>query len=42
MFQDRRNYDWNNDRDTATLRSDYGSFVDDYSWGHRRDGGHHH
>ncbi|MGW6523997.1 lamin tail domain-containing protein [Streptomyces sp. NPDC054962] len=40
LFQDRRAYVWNNDRDTATLRDDHGRFVDDQSWGHRRGGRH--
>ncbi|GGQ97865.1 lamin tail domain-containing protein [Streptomyces asoensis] len=40
LYQDRRAYVWNNDRDTATLRNDRGRFIDDESWGHRR-GGHH-
>ncbi|MFF9212966.1 MULTISPECIES: lamin tail domain-containing protein [unclassified Streptomyces] len=34
LFQDRRNYVWNNDHDTATLRNDHGRFIDDQSWGH--------
>ncbi|MFF9819862.1 lamin tail domain-containing protein [Streptomyces sp. NPDC014006] len=42
VFQDRRNYVWNNDRDTATLRNDRGRFIDDYSWGPQHRGGHHH
>ncbi|MER5720388.1 lamin tail domain-containing protein [Streptomyces sp. NPDC002132] len=37
LYQDRRHYVWNNDRDTATLRNDRGRFIDDYAWGgHRR------
>ncbi|MFJ3717908.1 lamin tail domain-containing protein [Streptomyces sp. NPDC090057] len=36
LFQDRREYVWNNDHDTATLRNDRGRFVDDVSWGRRR------
>ncbi|MEU5242615.1 lamin tail domain-containing protein [Streptomyces asoensis] len=40
LYQDRRAYVWNNDRDTATLRNDRGRFVDDESWGHRRGGRH--
>ncbi|MFJ9025979.1 lamin tail domain-containing protein [Streptomyces sp. NPDC102259] len=40
LYQDRRAYVWNNDRDTATLRNDHGRFVDDESWGHRRGGRH--
>ncbi|MGV9625419.1 lamin tail domain-containing protein [Streptomyces sp. NPDC003487] len=42
LFQDRRNYVWNNDRDTATLRNDRGRFIDDLSWGRHHRGGHHH
>jgi hypothetical protein len=38
LFQDRRQYVWNNDHDTATLRNDRGRLVDEESWGH----GHHH
>ncbi|MFI1769880.1 lamin tail domain-containing protein [Streptomyces sp. NPDC020800] len=34
VFQDRRNYVWDNDHDTATLYNDHGRFVDDASWGH--------
>ncbi|WP_369265502.1 lamin tail domain-containing protein [Streptomyces sp. R35] len=46
LFQDRRHEFWDNHSDTATLRNDYGRFVDDFSWGDRdrdRDhrGGHH-
>lgn len=37
LYQDRRNYVWNNDRDTATLRNDHGRFIDDESWGRDRD-----
>ncbi|MFI5824906.1 lamin tail domain-containing protein [Streptomyces rishiriensis] len=40
LYQDRRAYVWNNDRDTATLRNDHGRLVDDSSWGHRRGGRH--
>ncbi|WP_063887491.1 hypothetical protein [Streptomyces sp. Root1310] len=40
LYQDRRAYVWNNDHDTATLRNDHGRFVDDESWGHRRNGHH--
>ncbi|MEU9139506.1 lamin tail domain-containing protein [Streptomyces sp. NPDC048404] len=35
LFQDRRAYVWNNDRDTATLRNNHGRFIDDASWGRR-------
>ncbi|MEV0982001.1 lamin tail domain-containing protein [Streptomyces sp. NPDC049915] len=42
LFQDRRTYVWNNDRDTATLRNDHGRFVDDFSWGRQHRGAHHH
>ncbi|MGW1950907.1 lamin tail domain-containing protein [Streptomyces sp. NPDC001940] len=52
VYQDRRNYVWDNRSDTATLRNDDGRFVDEVSWGgrHYRDrdgwrwgdfGGHH-
>ncbi|MFE2736255.1 lamin tail domain-containing protein, partial [Streptomyces sp. NPDC059349] len=52
VYQDRRNYVWDNRSDTATLRNDDGRFVDEVSWGgrHFRDrdgwlwgnfGGHH-
>ncbi|WP_435860671.1 lamin tail domain-containing protein [Streptomyces spiralis] len=37
LYQDRRNYVWNNTSDTATLRNDHHRFVDSVSWG-----GHHH
>ncbi|MFH8804900.1 lamin tail domain-containing protein [Streptomyces sp. NPDC017936] len=36
LYQGRRNYVWNNDSDTATLRNDRGRFIDDYSWGSNR------
>ncbi|MFD5914854.1 lamin tail domain-containing protein [Streptomyces massasporeus] len=42
LFQDRRNYVWDNRSDTATLRNDRGRFIDDESWGHHRHGGGHH
>ncbi|MGW7433951.1 lamin tail domain-containing protein [Streptomyces sp. NPDC054861] len=35
LFQDRRNYVWDNDRDKATLRNDYGRTIDTKSWGNR-------
>ncbi|MFG2334688.1 lamin tail domain-containing protein [Streptomyces sp. NPDC048604] len=35
LFQDRRNYVWDNDRDKATLRDDRGRVVDTESWGNR-------
>ncbi|MFE5084499.1 lamin tail domain-containing protein [Streptomyces mirabilis] len=38
LYQDRRQYVWNNDHDTATLRNDNGRLVDEESWGHD----HHH
>ncbi|MDX3696253.1 lamin tail domain-containing protein [Streptomyces europaeiscabiei] len=38
LYQDRRNYVWDNHSDTATLRNHHGRFIDDESWG--RD--HHH
>lgn len=36
LYQDRRNYVWNNDHDTATLRNDRDRFVDEESWDNRR------
>lgn len=39
LYQDRRDYVWDNRSDTATLRNDHGRFVDDASWGHHRHGG---
>ncbi|MGW6739378.1 lamin tail domain-containing protein [Streptomyces sp. NPDC055025] len=36
VFQDRRTYVWNNDRDTATLRNDRDRLVDEVSWGQHR------
>ncbi|GAA2639795.1 lamin tail domain-containing protein [Streptomyces spororaveus] len=36
LFQDRRNYVWDNGSDTATLRDDRGRTVDTESWGRRR------
>ncbi|MFF4958333.1 lamin tail domain-containing protein [Streptomyces sp. NPDC001222] len=43
LFQDRRNYVWDNYSDTATLRNDHSRLVDVVSWGgpHRRHGGRH-
>ncbi|WP_393087793.1 lamin tail domain-containing protein [Streptomyces sp. LN704] len=46
VYQDRRNYVWDNRSDTATLRNDHGRFIDDASWGGRHhrgghDGNHH-
>ncbi|WP_233273157.1 lamin tail domain-containing protein [Streptomyces broussonetiae] len=38
LYQDRRNYVWNNSGDTATLRTDRGRIDDAVSWG--RDRGH--
>ncbi|MFB6855969.1 lamin tail domain-containing protein [Streptomyces sp. NPDC056341] len=35
VYQDRRNYVWDNRSDTATLRNDDGRFVDEVSWGGR-------
>ncbi|WP_435841326.1 lamin tail domain-containing protein [Streptomyces fagopyri] len=35
VYQDRRNYVWDNRSDTATLRNDRGRFVDEVSWGGR-------
>lgn len=37
LYQDRRNYVWNNNADTATLRNDHGRFIDDESWDRDRD-----
>ncbi|MFB7454677.1 lamin tail domain-containing protein [Streptomyces sp. NPDC056194] len=34
LYQDRRNYVWDNRSDTATLRDDRGRVVDTESWGH--------
>jgi hypothetical protein len=40
VFQDRRNYVWDNRSDTATLSNDRGRTIDDLSWGrHHRGGG---
>ncbi|MET9568550.1 lamin tail domain-containing protein [Streptomyces virginiae] len=36
LFQDRRDYVWDNRSDTATLRDDRGRTVDTESWGRRR------
>ncbi|MFI9046005.1 lamin tail domain-containing protein [Streptomyces sp. NPDC053427] len=44
VYQDRRAYVWDNDRDTATLRNDHRRIVDSESWGrhgHPGHGGHH-
>ncbi|WP_406841889.1 lamin tail domain-containing protein (plasmid) [Streptomyces sp. AHU1] len=39
VYQDRRNYVWDNYSDTATLRNDDGRLVDEVSWGDNdRDG----
>ncbi|MCT4351760.1 lamin tail domain-containing protein [Streptomyces sp. Je 1-79] len=35
LFQDRRNYVWDNHSDKAVLRDDRGRTVDTKSWGHR-------
>ncbi|MEU9398800.1 lamin tail domain-containing protein [Streptomyces sp. NPDC048242] len=35
VYLDRRNYVWDNNRDTATLRDDHRRLVDDASWGGR-------
>ncbi|MGW7262902.1 lamin tail domain-containing protein [Streptomyces sp. NPDC054842] len=42
VFQDRRDYVWDNRSDTATLRNDRGRFIDDESWGRNWGGGGHH
>ncbi|MYT11347.1 lamin tail domain-containing protein [Streptomyces sp. SID4951] len=34
VYQDRRNYVWDNNRDTATLRNDHRRVVDQERWGH--------
>ncbi|MEV7568675.1 lamin tail domain-containing protein [Streptomyces tanashiensis] len=39
LYQDRRDYVWDNHSDTATLRDDHGRVVDTESWGRRH---HHH
>ncbi|MFJ6785620.1 lamin tail domain-containing protein [Streptomyces yangpuensis] len=36
LFQDRRDYVWDNRSDTATLRDDRGRTVDTETWGRRR------
>ncbi|MGW5060474.1 lamin tail domain-containing protein, partial [Streptomyces sp. NPDC004096] len=35
LYQDRRNYAWDNHTDTATLRNDRGRIIDTTSWGYR-------
>ncbi|KOT65816.1 MULTISPECIES: lamin tail domain-containing protein [Streptomyces] len=35
VYQDRRNYAWDNRRDTATLRNDHRHLVDSKHWGRR-------
>ncbi|MFC9595633.1 lamin tail domain-containing protein [Streptomyces sp. NPDC056944] len=42
LFQDRRNYVWDNRSDTATLRDDRGRTVDTETWGHHRHHNHDH
>ncbi|GAB7109623.1 hypothetical protein JCM4814A_79380 [Streptomyces phaeofaciens JCM 4814] len=42
LYQDRRQYVWNNDHDTATLRNDRNRLVDEESWDHHLGGGSHH
>jgi hypothetical protein len=37
VYQDRRDYVWDNHADTATLRDNRGHVVDTESWGHRGD-----
>jgi hypothetical protein len=37
LFQERRNYVWDNGSDTAILRNDRDRFIDDASWGNDRD-----
>ncbi|MFE5495293.1 lamin tail domain-containing protein [Streptomyces virginiae] len=36
LFQDRRDYVWDNRSDAATLRDDRGRTVDTETWGRRR------
>ncbi|MDX3112225.1 lamin tail domain-containing protein [Streptomyces sp. B21-097] len=36
LYQNRRDYVWDNDADTVILRDDRGRLVDDSSWGHSR------
>ncbi|MFE1876410.1 lamin tail domain-containing protein [Streptomyces sp. NPDC059496] len=36
LFQDRRDYVWDNHSDTATLRDDRGRTIDTETWGRRR------
>ncbi|MFI0982090.1 lamin tail domain-containing protein [Streptomyces sp. NPDC021093] len=35
VYQDRHRYVWDNDRDTATLRNDWGRVIDRVSWNRR-------
>ncbi|MFD8970689.1 lamin tail domain-containing protein [Streptomyces sp. NPDC059568] len=42
VYQDRRDYVWDNHRDTATLRNDRGRTVDSQSWGRSHHNGNHH
>ncbi|MEU8648144.1 lamin tail domain-containing protein [Streptomyces sp. NPDC048674] len=41
VYQDRRNYVWDNRSDTATLRNDHRRLIDEASWGHHGHHGHH-
>ncbi|MFF2101982.1 lamin tail domain-containing protein [Streptomyces sp. NPDC058202] len=41
VYQDRRNYVWDNRSDTATLRNDHGRLIDEASWGRHGHHGHH-
>ncbi|SEE59889.1 lamin tail domain-containing protein [Streptomyces sp. TLI_105] len=41
LYQDRRDYVWDNHSDTATLRDDHGRIVDTESWGGRHHHRHH-
>jgi hypothetical protein len=36
LYQDRRNYVWDNHSDTATLRNDHARVIDTASWGNDR------
>ncbi|MFG2890921.1 lamin tail domain-containing protein [Streptomyces sp. NPDC048248] len=42
VYQDRRNYVWDNRSDTAVLRNDHRHVVDTESWGRHHGGGHGH
>ncbi|MEU8677865.1 lamin tail domain-containing protein [Streptomyces sp. NPDC048560] len=42
LFQDRRDYMWDNHSDTATLRNEHRSVVDTESWGRHHNHNHNH